>query len=125
MKVKTVTVKDEGTCLKTYFVMMPETVAEIQAYDFAGWDPERLPLLIVELGPGGYASAVISTFRYPPYDIGERSVKMDGNGTNLLAVTLMARAGFDDMPSHIDEETMASERRLLVRSGDKYFASKP
>jgi hypothetical protein len=113
MKVKMVTVKDEGTRPMNYFVMKPDKEEEWEAYRDAGWGDE--PLLIVRLGIGGYASAVISNFHYPPYDINERSRKMELNGTNLYACTLIARKGFDNLPRHITEEEMETERKKDAR----------
>ena len=72
-----------------------------------GWaDVEDLTFISI-IGPK--ASAAISHFEYPPYDIKERSEKMDVNATTIKLAEYLKGRGFAQIPNVIDLTNFRSQ----------------
>ena len=130
MRPKIVKVKDEGTSPKYYIVLEFGTnskgkadIRDSELMEYCGWGRRygQYPYMIIDPGFHAKASAVISHFSFPPYDIQNRSEKFDCNSTNLIAVKLISQKSFDDLPDSVDEKTMEKERTKLAKNERRYW----
>ena len=107
---KLVKVKDEGT--EMVFLVTKFDLGDCAFLDRAGW--EITDGLCVVTALGNEARSVIGTFKYPHYDIPERTGKLGFNHTTAGVVEAISEMIFEDIPMMIDardhEKWMKNER---------------
>lgn len=95
MRTKYVNVKDEGRSL--HFL-----VAEFDEGDKwlikTGWEKDVLLIVQIDI----QASACISHFNHPPYDLRERSRQMIVTGTHLAFAQYLKTIRFNEIPKTVD-----------------------
>lgn len=95
---KLIKVKDEGT--EMVFLVTKFDVGDTGYIEKCGW--EITDRLCVVTALGNEARSVIGTFKYPQYDIPERTGKLHFNHTTAGIVEAITEMNFDDIPAMID-----------------------
>ena len=104
---KFVRVLDEGTDMVFIITKFEPSDAEFLA--LKGWEYSPELTMITNIGnqasssiTKGRISSSISEFRYPPYDIEERSGKLGSNHTTHGLATVVREMNFDEIPNKIN-----------------------
>ena len=95
---KLVKVKDEGT--EMVFLVTKFEMEDIVYAGLAGWNLSDRLCVVTALGDK--ARSVIGTFKFPQYDIHERTGKLGFNHTTAGVVEAIAGMKFEDIPATID-----------------------
>lgn len=98
MKCKLVNVYDRATEYVALVCKFDES--DVPFLEKVGWGDVRDLTFVSIIGP--YTSAVLSRFDYPPYDIRERSDKMDVNATTIKLTEYLRDKDFSQIPTVID-----------------------
>ena len=99
VKSKLVKVKDEGT--EMVFLVTKFEMEDIVYAGMAGWNLSDRLCVVTALG--NEARSVIGTFKFPQYDIPERTGKLGFNHTTAGVVEAITGMKFEDIPATIDE----------------------
>jgi len=98
VKSKLVNIIDEGTSFVICVTKFDPEDQELM--NRTGWEISERLVLITEID--NTARSAISTFKFPHYDIQERSNIMGINGTTTKMCEQLSKIEFDDIPSVYD-----------------------
>ena len=95
---KLIKVKDDGT--EMVFLVTKFDIGDSGFIEHAGWDVSDRLCIVTALG--NQARSAMGTFKFPQYDIPERTGKLGFNHTTAGVVEAIAGMKFEDIPMMID-----------------------
>ena len=98
VKSKLIKVKDEGT--EMVFLVSKFELGDIAYMGHIGWNLSNRLCVVTALG--NEARSTMGTFKFPRYDIPERTGKLNFNHTTAGVVEAITGMKFEDIPVMID-----------------------